>query len=515
MSQARVLNNHYVISTSNVGQLRAVFPKVKVANVQGQTWCAVPYTIDSARVLTNMGIKVASPIRTDYAWQGAFKPYPHQLATSEFFTLHNRAHCLNSMGAMKTLSALWAADYLQKTGKINKVLVIAPLSTLDPTWADEIFKNFPMKRFVILHGSRDKRKRLLKQDFDIAIINHDGVAILQEELMERSDIDHFIIDEQAVYRSSRTKRWKIMNAVLNKCGFARSAWGLTGAPTPNEPTDAFGQTKLITPENYKGHFTSFKNETMYQLTQFKWLPRKGAEDIVNKVLKPSIRFALEDCVDLPPSTYSDRYVALSAEQNKHYKELLQQAVTEVRGTQVTAVNAAVLIGKILQASLGCMYAEGEVLKIDYSPRIKVVREIIESCQQKVIVFVPLTGALNAVAEDLRKNWSVDIIDGSVSVTKRNRIFRDFRQTPNPHVLVANAGAMSHGLTLTEASTIIWYGATNSNDTFNQANARIVRPGQKHPTNIIQIYATPEERKIYQVLKEKTRLQNIVLELAKG
>jgi SNF2 family DNA or RNA helicase len=221
-------------------------------------------------------------------------------------------------------------------------------------------------------------------------------------------------------------------------------------------------------------------------------------------------------VDLPPTIYSDRHISLSSEQQKHYRELLQQAVTEVQGQQVTAVNAAVLIGKVIQAACGVMYSEGRsVVKVDYSPRLKVLKEIIEECEQKVIVFVPLTGALNAVAADLRKHWTVEIVDGSVGVNKRNRIFADFRRSKDPHVLVANAAAMSHGLTLTEASTIVWYAPTNSNDVYNQANARIVRPGQNHTTNIVHLYATPEERRIYQGLKEKTRLQDVVLELAKG
>lgn len=516
MNEAKVIKGNYVLQTANPGQYQAIFPNAKVATIRGHMWVAVPYDLDSARVLTNMGVKVQSPIRTEYDWPGRFTPYDHQYKTAEFFTMHNRSHCLNGMGSMKTISSLWAADYMKRQGKIDKTLIIAPLSTLDPTWADEIFKNFPLRTFAILHGTRDRRRALLALPHDFYIVNHDGVALLQEELMEREDINHFIVDEQAVYRNSRTKRWKTMNTILNKCGFARSAWGLTGAPTPNEPTDAFGQTKLLTPENYKGTFTSFKNETMQQITQYKWVPRKGSEDTINRVLKPSIRYALRDCVDLPPTIFSERHVDMSPEQQKHYKELLQQAVTEVRGSQVTAVNAAVLIGKIIQAVSGVLYgSDGELLKIDFSPRIKIVREIIESCQQKVIVFVPLTGALNAVAADLRKNWSVEIIDGSTSVSKRNRIFQEFRQTKDPHVLVANAGAMSHGLTLTEASTIIWYAPTNSNDTYNQANARIVRPGQKHPTNIVHLYSTPEERKIYTALKEKTRLQDIVLELAKG
>jgi len=516
MTTTKILNNHYVVPTRNPGQLRAVFPKVKEAVVGGQTWCAVPLSLDSARILNNLGFKTPSPIRDQYEWPGKYKPKTHQKDTAEFLTLNQRAFCLNGMGSGKTISSLWAADYLQTTKKIRRILIVAPLSTLDPTWADEIFANFPLKTFAILHGTREKRRDLLAKLHDIYIINHDGVKILQEDLMQRPDIDHFIIDEQAMYRNSRTDRWKVMNSVLNKCGFTRSAWGLTGAPTPNDPTDAFGQSKLICPENYKGHFTSFKNETMIQITQFKWAPRKGAEDTVNRILKPSIRFALRDCVDLPPTIYSDRYVALSKEQQKHYRDLLHQAVTEVQGNQVTAVNAAVLIGKIIQAALGCLYdGSGETLKIDFSPRINLLKELIEECDQKVIVFVPLTGALNAVAQELKSTWAVEVIDGSTPVQKRNRIFADFQRTKEPHIIVANAGTMSHGLTLTEASTIVWYAPTTSNDVYNQANARIVRPGQKYPTNIIHLYSTPEERKIYSALKEKTKMQDLVLDLMKG
>lgn len=513
---ARVINDHLVVQTPNPGQIRAVFPAVREAQVKGQNVCALPFSLEAARILNNIGIPAPSPVRTQYDWPGRFTPKPHQVHTAEFLTLNSRAFCLNGMGAGKSISALWSADYLQRTKKVGKVLIVAPLSTLDPTWAHEIFCNFPLKRFAILHGSRQKRLDLLATNQDIYIINHDGVEIIAEELLKRQDIDLIILDELAVYRNQRTARWRTMNMVLNKCGFTRHVWGLTGAPTPNEPTDAYAQMKLLKPENYKGHFTSFKNETMYQITQFKWVPRKGSEEIVNRILKPSIRYALADCVDLPETIYSDRYVPLTPEQAKHYRELLNMAVTEIQGSAVTAVNAAVLVSKIMQASLGVLYgADGSVLKIDYGPRISLVKDLIEECAQKVLVFVPLTGALNAVAAELRKKWSVEIIDGSTSITQRNRIFQDFRQTKDPHVIVANAAAMSHGLTLTEASTIIWYGPAFSNDVYNQANARIVRPGQKHITHIVHIYATPEERRIYNVLKEKGRLQDAVLELAKN
>lgn len=516
-SPARIINNHLVVQTENPGQIRAVLPEIKEATIKGHKVCAVPFSLETARVLNNLGIPSPSPIRTQYDWQGMYKPMAHQVHTAEFMTLHQRCFILNGMGSAKTLSSLWAADYMQRTGQANKVLVVAPLSTLDPTWGNEIFRNFPLKRFAILHGSRQKRLNLLETKQDIFIINHDGVEVIAEQLMERDDIDLIILDELAVYRGgTRTRRWKTMNKILNKCGFPRSAWGLTGAPTPNEPTDAFAQMKLIKPENYRGHFTTFKNETMHQLTQFKWIPRKGSEETVNRILKPSIRYALSDCVDLPETIYADRHVALSTEQHKHYRELLNQAMTEIQGSAVTAVNAAVLVSKILQAATGCIYAaDGELLKIDAGPRMSVVKELIEECQQKVLVFVPFTGALKHVAAELAKKWTVATIDGSTSMAQRNKVFQEFRQTPNPHIIVANAAAMSHGLTLTEASSIIWYAPAFSNDVYNQANARIVRPGQKHVTHITHIYATAEERKIYNVLKEKGRMQDAVLELAKN
>lgn len=512
----RVLDsNTLVVQTDNPGQLRAVFPHLKEAVIQGYTFCAVPFTLEAARILNNIGIRAPSPIRYHYDWPGKYTPLAHQLHTAEFLTFNQRAYVLNGMGSGKSVTALWSADYLQKSKVVKRVLIIAPLSTLEPTWGNEIFCNFPLKRYAILHGSRTKRKELLSTDQDVFVINHDGVEIIAEELMQRSDIDLFIIDELATLRNQRTAKWKCLNALINKCGFPRMAWGMTGAPTPNEPTDAFAQSKLLTPEAYKGHFTSFKAETMYQLSQFKWVPRKGSEESVNRILKPSIRYALADCVDLPETTYTDRHVELSAEQMKHYKQLINTALTEVRGSTVTAVNAGVLLSKICQASAGVLYgANGEVLKIDYGPRVSVIKEIIAETEQKVLVFIPFTGALQAIASDLRKHWAVEIIDGSTSMNQRNRIFQAFRQTPSPHVIVANAAAMSHGLTLTEAATIIWYAPTTSNDVYNQANARIVRPGQKHKTHIVNIYATPEERKIYLGLKEKSRLQDIVLLLAK-
>ena len=123
--------------------------------------------------------------------------------------------------------------------------------------------------------------------------------------------------------------------------------------------------------------------------------------------------------------------------------------------------------------------------------------------------------IDHIYEKLRKKWSCAIIDGGVSPNKRNQIFKDFQDTKDPHVILANPGTMSHGLTLTAATTIAWYAPIHSGEIYPQANARMRRPGQKYVTNIVHIFATETERKIYNALRNKISFQDLVLDLVKN
>ena len=128
------------------------------------------------------------------------------------------------------------------------------------------------------------------------------------------------------------------------------------------------------------------------------------------------------------------------------------------------------------------------------------------------MFVPLTGTLHMLERELSKRWSVAVVNGAVSTTKRNKIFHDFQNAKDPHVIVAHPGTMAHGLTLTAASTIIWYGPITSNEQYVQANGRIERIGKTHSSNVVHIGATTLERKMFQRLKMKQRLQGLLLDM---
>lgn len=162
---------------------------------------------------------------------------------------------------------------------------------------------------------------------------------------------------------------------------------------------------------------------------------------------------------------------------------------------------------------GVAYSEvGDVI-IPARPRLDVVLETIEQASAKVIVFVPLTGALNAVAAAVREHYSVSVVHGGVSKRARDDIFSDFQSPHGARVLVAQPATMAHGLSLTAADTIIWYAPTSSEIT-QQANARIVRPGQKRNTLIVRLMGSDVERKMYDRLKNRDSTQGVLLDMFK-
>jgi hypothetical protein len=836
----RIIKDHVILPVKDPVKFKAAFPTVKVAELGGTYIAALPHNLETVRLVSNLGYHVGLP----YGWPGRFKPYRHQIKTTEFLVLNRRAFCLSGMGTCKTASALWATDFLMRQGEVKKTLIVAPLSTLERVWAQEIFQVLPHRKYHVLHGSRTKRFDLLAdKKVDFYIINHDGVEIIEKELEGRPDINHVIVDECfpagtkistpsgklpietiqqndiietswgaapvtkiskrlayqliqlhfedgthvectpehpfatdrgwlaaknligriclteadlpylrgrvgcsglpqpetsslllqkvqrqgksnggngsrenmrsmwkavfgpsragkispakmlftklrskmgmekqpqndgrigksseeterspcveqgniwkkiptqtcfqggdrsvqtqssrernrddarrgsvsppltggisiqlrntdetterkrlsellqsglwasgvessdrgrwnqpqhsdtsgtgseerrtalgtrvvrieniesgspqwvwnfevagphdyiangvvvhncATFRNSRCKRSKSIQRIANKQGIARSAWGLTGTPTPNAPTDCYGQIKILTPEKYPYSFMALQMDLMIKVGMFKWVPKRDSAEKVHQLMQPSIRYALEDCLDLPPTIYQEREVELSDEQKKHYEEMKQKAFMEVQGEVITAVNAGVVLNKLLQISLfGSYNGGGKPVEMDFSPRLKVVKEVIEECGEKVIVFVPFTAALNRFYDELKNHWSVAVVDGSVSAGKRNTIFRDFQMGKEPHILLAHPETMAHGLTLTAATTIIWASPTTSTEIFLQANARIARPGQTKTTNIVMLHGSEVERKLYQTLKDRRKLQDLVLDLVKG
>jgi SNF2 family DNA or RNA helicase len=424
--------------------------------------------------------------------------------------MNPRAFCFNEQGTGKTASAIWAADFLMRQGKINRVLIVCPLSIMDSAWRADLF-NFAMHRTVdIAHGAKKKRQEIINSDAEFVIINYDGVEIVKDDIAN-GGFDLIIVDEATHYKNAQSKRWKVLAKVMTSDTWL---WMMTGTPAAQSPVDAYGLAKLVNPKGVPRFFGAFREMVMHKVTQFKWAPKPTATDTVYNALQPAIRFTKEQCLDLPDMTYVKREIALTAQQKKFYDLLRKQMMTTAGGEQITAANAAVNMNKLLQISCGAVYSDtGETVEFDVKNRYKVLREVIDESSQKVLIFVPFKHVIEILKERLSADGiSNEVINGDVSANKRTAIFKEFQEQPDPQVLIIQPQAAAHGVTLTAANTIVWWGPTSSLETYAQANARVHRSGQKHPCTVVQLQGSAVEKRIYKMLDERINIHTKMIDL---
>ncbi len=510
-----------ILNVRNPNQLLAIIPTARIFEYKGHDLIIVPHSMDEVRVLNNLGMRAPSPVEVEYDWPGVERPFDVQRITAGAATIHKRLYVLNQMGTGKTNAAVWAADYLMRIGAIRKALIAAPLSCLERVWGDSLFNAVPHRQFEVLYGEADRRLKRLDRDADFYIVNHHGVKIprLLDALRQRDDIDLVIVDELAEYSNARSDNWKAMDLLVNGGeGKKRTrrrdwVWGLTGTPTPTAPTDAYAQCRLLTPDTVPRYFGRFRDAVMYPAGPYKWKARKDAMTEVYRVMQPAVRFARDDCLDLPPRMVTQRHCEMTKEQATAYADMLRVMKAQVKDGQLTAMNAGVKALKLAQIAIGVAYdvTHGEIV-IPATSRLDALREVVHESEGKVIVYVPFTGALMHLLEHVQKFAVADVVDGSVPKGKRDAIFARFQQDPEFRVLLAQPGAMSHGLTLTESNTIVWYGPTNSNRIYTQANDRITRAGQTRRQFIIQLEGSPIEREMYKALEQQGDWQEGLLEL---
>jgi SNF2 family DNA or RNA helicase len=296
----------------------------------------------------------------------------------------------------------------------------------------------------------------------------------------------------------------------------KGLWMLTGTPAAQSPVDAYGLAKLINPSGVPPFFGQYRDLVMHKLTQFKYVPKPNADAVVHRILQPAIRFEKRECLDLPPVTNVFREAPMSKQQLAYYEKLKKDMLLEIGDEDVSAINAAVKISKLVQISCGSVYTDtGEVIDFDVSPRLAVVQEVIDESANKVLIFVPYSHTINLLERYLAKNKiAAETISGDVSVNKRTDIVSRFQNGGNTKVLIIQPQAASHGLTLTAADTIIWYAPITSVETYLQANARIDRPGQKHNMTIVHIKGSPVETKLYGMLRDGIRNHSKIVDLYK-
>jgi len=482
-----------------------VIPKHKVVGEENGIYeVAVYWGLDEVRVLKNLGVKnVPSPITRRYTWAGRYKPMAHQIETSAFLTMNRRAFCFNDPGTGKTLSALWAADYLMNRGDVRRVLILCPLSIMHSAWMGDIGNSIIHRSAVVAHHAQSSRRiEMIQQKYEIVIANYDGLNLIANEINNDGRFDLVIVDEANAYKNPSTRRWKALASIIKPETYL---WMMTGTPASQSPVDAYGLARLVNPNGVPKFQTAWRDKVMNKITMFKWAPKPDAREKVFMALQPAIRFSKAQCLDLPPVITVTREVPMTPQQNKYYRLLKEQMLAQAAGETISAVNAGVVVSKLLQISCGAAYTDDrEVVEFDAAPRLSVLGEILEETSRKVIIFALFRSSIDTIVTHLTKQgYGVGQIHGDVTASKRGQIINDFQTTDNIRVLVLQPQATAHGITLTAADTVVFFGPLMSVEQYVQCIARADRKGQdSDKVTVVHIESSPIEKKLFKAMNTK-------------
>ena len=392
-------------------------------------------------------------------------------------------------------------------GVYSTVLAEAVIRFQAETMSETFPAQGPVKSKIIGEVTKEKEEK-----FDFTIINYDGTTVVLQEL-KQAKFDLIIVDEANAYKSSSTKRWKTLAKLLEPTTWL---WMMTGTPASQSPEDAFGLAKLVSPTRVPKFSTAWRDRVMISISKFKWLPKRTATDEVFRALQPAIRYTKKECLDLPDIVYQTRDVPLTHQVLKYYTELKKQLLIEAAGEQVSAVNAAASLNKLLQISAGAVYTDRhDIVQFDISPRLIALKEVLEETTNKVVVFVPFLHSIQMVSEYLQKEGILnEVIMGSVSARQRSEIIARFQNSDDPKVLIIQPQAAAHGITLTAADTVVFWSPVMSVETYLQCIARIERYGQVNKMLVVHLRGSDVEKKMYEMLQGKVDSHQKLVDLYK-
>lgn len=429
-----------------------------------------------------------------------------QKLTTQFMATHQRCFNHNDPGTGKTIATI---DAFAET-RPGRMLVLAPLSILQPSWGNDIEKVGDLS-YAIAHGTPKKRETAMRSGANIVIANHDAVNWIAKDLTLLNGFTHGCVDEYVVFKNRTAQRSKAMRQIANKL---RYLWLLNGTPGAMGMCDVWYPALLVDNGLRLGaSFWAYRSQVCKPVQNgpraehIEWVDRPEAVvEVADKLKDITIRFTLEECEDMPENVVTDIYLDMPNWVKDHYEKMRDDAVIELAGNTITAIHAGAKAQKLLQVLSGAVYnQQGEAVTV-HSERYDLVAELVCARQQCVIGYNYKHELVGLCAALKSKNIPYAYINGDVRMGEREAHVADF-QAGVIQVLILHPQSGAHGLTLTAGTTTIWTSPPKSADLYLQLNARIHRKGQTRRTETINIaYKNSVEAKAYERLQQ--RLDNL-------
>lgn len=450
----------------------------------------------------------------------AVTPFQHQAEIAQFIEQNHRALVLADPGTGKTFAVLLAIKALGM-----RAVVACPKSIMVPAWVRDCQKFTPELSITVAEAPPHKRLAAFTSGADIVVINHDGVKWLSDnsQLLDgqpgERPFQFLAIDESTAYKNKDSQRSR---AIAHLATRFTARVGMTGTPIANGLLNLWHQAYLIdSGECLGGRFYAFRAATHTPIPSgggfHEWVMRDGAIEAVADMIAPiALRYAIEDCIDIPEHNTIIHTVSLSKALRKHYDALKRDAILEIQQGQVTALNAGVMRTKLLQIASGAVYNAEETYKLA-TERYDLVAELVTERAHPCLIGFQWKHQRDGVIAGLNKagidNHEIAILDGdhNKNIDDIVEAFQDGRY----RVLLGHPQTIGHGLTLTAAKTVIWPSPISDAELYEQLNRRIYRNTQTEKTENILIMAedTHDEREVAR-LTGKIDLQTTALDLVR-
>lgn len=401
---------------------------------------------------------------------------------------------------------------MYNAGRIRRVLIVAPLSILG-VWQDE-FNNFADFDYnlAVLTGTSAKKidtlRHLNGSALQVAVINYESAWRLEKELTAWNP-DLIIADEGHKIKTHNISASKAMHRLGAR---ARYRLLLTGTPVTNKAIDVFSQYKFLNPAIFGQSFYAFRNRYFDMVGYGNHTPvlKKSMErELTERIHSIAYRATKAECLDLPETTDIIRKVELEPQAMLLYRNLVKDSYAELSEGEVTITNVLTKLLRLSQLTGGFLGSDDSSKAEQVSTaKLKVLEDIIDSAleeNKKLVVIARFIPEINAICRMLdKKGVRYSLITGSVK--DRDEQVAQFQNDPDVHVFVGQIATAGLGITLTAASTMVFYSLDYSMSNFEQTKARIHRAGQRVPCTYIYLTAAGTvDEKVLKALKNKANL----------
>ena len=424
---------------------------------------------------------------------------------------------LMEMGTGKTIVSIAVAGCMYQFGLVNRVLVVAPLSILG-VWQEEFekFAAFPYSLTILKGTSAAKKEQLTKlpdKGLQVVVVNYESAWRLEKELLA-FDADLVIADEAHKLKENRTAQSKGMHHLGDK---ARYKLLLTGTVITNRELDVFSQYRFLNPQIFGTSFYSFRNR-YFDMSGYGnhtpvfrlWM----TDEFLGKLHSVAYRVTKAEWLDLPAVTEEVRTVDLEKDALKLYGDIEDESYAELGKSEVTTANILTRLLRLSQITGGHLTDDHGTVNAVSRAKLEALSDIIDSAMaedKKLVIMARFVPELDDIQELLeKKKIGYAVVRGGVR--DRDGEIHRFQYDDKCRVFVGQIAAAGLGITLTAASTMVFYSLDYSMANFEQAKARIHRAGQEENCHYLYLVCRGTiDRKVLYALRKKLNLAKMLVD----